>query len=86
MRIRRRKMFSFGIMAGIIMLLLQGTILKTTDPVLLVILYLFIILLPLVFRKPKFSLGIIVGYVLGTIIFILMVVAAYKVMLYFTRI
>ncbi len=85
MRGSRSRMFFFGVMAGFVMLIIQGTILRFLGPVFLTLLYLLLLILSLIFSKPRFTLGVVVGYVLSFTIFVFMVFIAYNIMLYFTK-
>lgn len=83
--IRRKPFFKYGYLIGMFLLMIHHFFSTTMNSFLWVIFYFCILLLPILFHKPKMSLGIIVGYVFSLVFFIALIYGIYYFMVFLAK-
>lgn len=83
--IRRKPFFKYGYLTGIFLLIIHHFFSTIMNSFLWAILYCCVLLFPILLRKPKISLGIIVGYLSSLVIFMTLIYIIYHCMVFLAK-
>ena len=83
--INKNRLFQYGLLIGMIVLIIQGIIIDKIGIPLLILVNVFLAIILVLSGKLKALIGLIMGYILASIIFVALVYVIYSMLLYFTK-
>ncbi|HHT50363.1 MAG TPA: hypothetical protein GXZ78_02670 [Eubacteriaceae bacterium] len=84
--INRDRLFQYGVIIGMIMLIIQGILIDKIGIPFLIAVNIILAIILVISGNLKTLIGLIIGYIIAIITFIFFVFAIYNLMLYFTKI
>ncbi len=83
--INKNRLFQYGLLIGMIVLIIQGILIDKIGIPLLILVNVFLAIILVLSGKLKALIGLIMGYILASIIFVVLVYVIYSMLLYFTK-
>ena len=83
--IKKNRLFQYGLLIGMIVLIIQGILIDKIGIPLLILVNVFLAIILVLSGKLKALIGLIMGYILASIIFVVLVYVIYSMLLYFTK-
>ena len=84
--INRDRLFQYGVIIGMIMLIIQGILIDKIGIPFLIAVNIILAIILVISGNLKTLIGLVIGYIIAIITFIFFVFAIYNLMLYFTKI
>ena len=83
--INKNRLFQYGLLIGMIVLIIQGILIDKIGIPLLILANIILAIILVLSGKLKALIGLIMGYILASIIFVVLVYVIYSMLLYFTK-